>query len=268
VDGTPEYSLHICGLRKLFPEARFIHVFRDVTSVVRSMLHFHPVSGQSLVASVEDAYRYWLRTVSSCLVAERAYGPRVIFRLRYSDLVATPEAALRSVFDFLGEPYPPECLNPLAQRINSSNVPADFEIDEREINPSLVEEATRLCQRVTETPQPLEASAEAVEEIEAAFDERVQFSATLPSNYSNALQKIAKLKEKNVKSPARAEKLAKELKTRKSIIGRFRALRQPSKWLRSLLRALYQYLRRRSRNRTFEEPVRARDETRWSRMNS
>jgi hypothetical protein len=35
VDGTPEYSLHICGLRKLFPEARFVHVFRDVDAVVR-----------------------------------------------------------------------------------------------------------------------------------------------------------------------------------------------------------------------------------------
>ena len=30
VDGTPEYALHICGLRKLFPHASFIHLFRDV----------------------------------------------------------------------------------------------------------------------------------------------------------------------------------------------------------------------------------------------
>ncbi len=51
VDGTPEYSFHICGLRKLFPEALFIHIFRDVTSVVRSMLHFHHISGRSLVAN-------------------------------------------------------------------------------------------------------------------------------------------------------------------------------------------------------------------------
>src|SRR5437764_1519601 len=40
VDGTHEYSLHICGLRKLFPQARFVHVFRDVDSVVRSMVNF------------------------------------------------------------------------------------------------------------------------------------------------------------------------------------------------------------------------------------
>ena len=39
--GTPEYSLHICGLLKLFPQARFVHVFRDVDAVVRSMVNFH-----------------------------------------------------------------------------------------------------------------------------------------------------------------------------------------------------------------------------------
>ncbi len=36
VDGTPEYSFHIHGLRKLFPQALFIHLVRDVRAVVRS----------------------------------------------------------------------------------------------------------------------------------------------------------------------------------------------------------------------------------------
>jgi len=233
VDGTPEYSLHICGLRKLFPEALFIHVVRDVTSVVRSMLHFHRVSGQRLVANAEEAYRYWFRTVSSCLLAERAYGSKVIYRLQYSDLVATPKATLQSLFNFLGEPFVPECLKPLAYRINSSNVPPDFEIDDRETNPTFVEQTTRLSQQATETCQPLEASVEAVEEIEAAFDERVEFVATLASNYSKALQRIAALEEKNTKSSARAERLAKELKATKSITGQFRAQRRQPKWLHS-----------------------------------
>jgi len=48
IDGTPEYSLYICGLRKLFPDAVFIHIFRDVASVVRSMLNFHRVAGTQL----------------------------------------------------------------------------------------------------------------------------------------------------------------------------------------------------------------------------
>ncbi len=174
VDGTPEYSFHICGLRKLFPEALFIHIFRDVTSVVRSMLHFHHISGRSLVANQTEAYSYWLRTVSNCLLAERAYGPSVIFRLQYSHLLDTPEAAFRSVFGFLGEPYTPECLKPLAQRINSSNVPADFRINTHETDPSLVEQATKLCREVEESSRPLEVSPAAIEEIETAFNERVR----------------------------------------------------------------------------------------------
>ena len=45
VDGTPEYSLHICGLLKLFPQALFIHLIRDVQAVVRSMVNFDRVAG-------------------------------------------------------------------------------------------------------------------------------------------------------------------------------------------------------------------------------
>ena len=86
VDGTPEYSFYICGLRKLFPNAKFIHIVRDVSSVVRSMLNFDRLGAGKLVANEQEAYTYWLRTVNSCSLAERAYGPNVVFRLRYSDL--------------------------------------------------------------------------------------------------------------------------------------------------------------------------------------
>jgi len=233
VDATPEYSLHICGLRKLFPEALFIHIFRDVTSVVRSMLHFHHVSGQSLVANVHEAYSYWLRTVSRCLLAERAYGPNVVFRIRHSDLVGAPEATLRSVFHFLSEPFAPECLEPLAQRINSSNVPPDFEIDDREVDPSLIEQVRRLCREVEEGSQPLEASAAAIEEIESAFDERVQFMANLP--------------KENQRITARAARLATEVKKKSAIIQRLRASRRHSNWFRYLFRALPKAFQRRKK---------------------
>src|SRR5215472_8971235 len=77
VDGTPEYSFHICGLRKLFPQALFVHLLRDVEAVVRSMVNFHRTTGIHLVANEEDAYRYWIRAVNACRMAERAYGPSV-----------------------------------------------------------------------------------------------------------------------------------------------------------------------------------------------
>ncbi len=197
VDGTPEYSFHICGLRKLFPKALFVHIVRDVTSVVRSMLNFHRVGGGSLVANEQEAYNYWFRAVSSCLLAERAYGPRVVFRLRYSDLVDTPESALRSLLNFLGESYTAECLTPLTKRINSSNVPADFKIGDPATDAAAVERATRLCAQLVETPQPSEASPSAAEELEAAFAERVRFVASMDSEYCRALQIITALKKEN-----------------------------------------------------------------------
>ena len=42
LDQTPEYSMNICGLRKLFPQALFIHIVREVADVVRSLLNFFP----------------------------------------------------------------------------------------------------------------------------------------------------------------------------------------------------------------------------------
>jgi hypothetical protein len=238
VDGTPEYSFHICGLRKLFPEARFIHIFRDVTSVVRSMLHFHRVRGENLVANVQEAYSYWLRTVTNCLLAERGYGPSIVFRLRHSDLAEDPEAALRSVFSFLGEPFAPECLQPLTRRINSSSVPADFQIDERGTDPNLVKEAMQLCREVEKSPQPLEASVAAIEEIEEDFDKRVRFMADLPKEYHRAQQLILEQQAKNQRIHARAAKLATEVKKKSAIILRMRARRRHSNRLLSLFGAL------------------------------
>jgi hypothetical protein len=174
VDGTPEYSFHIYGLRKLFPEALFIHILRDVTSVVRSMLNFHRVAGVRLVANEEEAYKYWLRTVKACLTAEQAYGPGVVHRLRYPALIDNPESAIRSLLDFIGEPYTAKCLEPLAQRINSSNVPPDFKTDDPATDPAIVEEAQRLSAEIEETAQPSEDSPAAADDMEAAFQRHLK----------------------------------------------------------------------------------------------
>jgi hypothetical protein len=61
------------------------------------MLSFHRLAGTGLVANEEEAYRYWIRTVSACLMAERAYGPSVVHRLHYAALINNPESAMRSL---------------------------------------------------------------------------------------------------------------------------------------------------------------------------
>ena len=188
VDGTPEYSLHICGLRKLFPGAVFIHIFRDVASVVRSMVNFHRVAGTQLVRNEEDAYRYWLRTVRACVKAEQAYGPNVVRRIRYRNLIDNPEPTMRSLLDFLSEPYTPRCLEPLMQRINSSNVSGDFKTDDPTTDPAVVEEATQLSRDLEGSAQSADASQPAANEMDAAFAQRAQYMATLENQYQRALK--------------------------------------------------------------------------------
>ena len=178
VDQTPEYSLHICGLRKLFPSALFIHIVRDVGSVVCSMLNFHRIAGTHVVPNEEEAYKYWLRTVKACLKAEEAYGPHVVYRLRYTALLENPESALRSLLDFLGEPYSAKCLEPLSERINSSNVPPDFKSEDPATDPAIVEQARRLSAEIEESPQATEHSSAAADELEAEFGARVKHMAT------------------------------------------------------------------------------------------
>jgi hypothetical protein len=195
VDGTPQNSLHIYGLRKLFPDALFIHLLRDVSAVVRSMLNFYRVAGIQLVANEEEAYKYWLRMVSACLKAEQAYGPRVIYRLPYAALIDNPESAIRALLDFVGEPYTADCLEPLAQRINSSNVPVDFNPSDPATDPAIVEEARQLSDRLQSSPQPGKASAQVAEKLEAEFNERVRYFYDLETTYSDAQKLIAKLQE-------------------------------------------------------------------------
>ena len=211
VDGTPAYSFHICGLRKLFPNALFIHIIRDITPVVQSMLNFHRLAGVSLVANEQEGYNLWFHSVSACLLAERAYGPDVVFRLRYNDLVGQPEASLKALFSFLGEPYASQCLTPLEKRINSSNVPADFRLGEPDTDPLVVERATRLYAEIEATPQSSEVSTIAVDQMEATFNAQTNQRAVIRNKYA--------------KSHARAQRLANEIKQKKVTIRRLRARR-------------------------------------------
>jgi len=197
VDGTPENSFDICALRKLFPEARFVHLVRDVTDVVRSLLKFFPDGRNRLVANEQAAYEYWLRRVNCCVEAEKAYGPEFVYRMRYSDIVERPESAMRSLLNFFGEPYAAQCLEPLAQRVNSSDVPVDFNASDAGTDRAIVKRARQLSDELQSSPQPPEASLAVAEEMEVAFNERVKYAATVESEYEKAKQIVTTLQKES-----------------------------------------------------------------------
>lgn len=207
VDGSPENSLYICGLRKLFPDAVFIHLVRDVGSVVRSLLNFTRTGGPAVVENEQQAYQYWLQTVRACFQAERAYGSHLVRRLEYSDLINNPELAIRRLLSFLNEPYEPACLEPLQTRINSSNVPPDFESSDPATNPAVIAEAGTLEDELKRNPGPFEPSPALSYELERMFEERIRHTWTMGPNFRKSLQRITEL-----------ERQLEEFKTRLSSV--------------------------------------------------
>jgi len=106
-DKTPGYVLLLDLIDELFPDAQIVHVLRD---------------GHDVVASQREKWGY--RPAFTCanggweehVRAGRRFGARVgatsgrYTEVRYERLVAEPEAVLRTLCDFLGEPFVPELL--------------------------------------------------------------------------------------------------------------------------------------------------------------
>ncbi len=188
-DGTPEYSMGVNALRKLFPEARFIHLLRNVDDVVRSMMHFERVAGTKLIENATEGYREWLRMTRACVEAEKAYGPSVVNRLHHDELITDPEKVLRSVLAFVGETFFSACLEPLAKRINSSRVPIDAPESGPLADPAVVHEARELWNELRENPPPLNSSVDVASRLDEAFEQRVEYVHDLDGEHNKA-QKI------------------------------------------------------------------------------
>ncbi len=110
-------------------------------------------------------------------------------------MIDDPEGAIRSLLDFVGEPYCARCLDPLGRRINNSNVPPGFVAEDPATNPGVVHGATSLCTKLQEMAQPAETSLAAADEIETMFTERVQHMATVEKQLKTAMRMIQTLEK-------------------------------------------------------------------------
>ncbi|HET6534205.1 MAG TPA: sulfotransferase [Actinoplanes sp.] len=98
-DKTPLYALSVDFVAEVFPDAQIVHVIRD---------------GRDVVVSHRKRFGYW--SAVKCVVkwpryirAARASGARLpsaqYHEVRYEAAVADPDKTLRSLFEFLGEPW-------------------------------------------------------------------------------------------------------------------------------------------------------------------
>ena len=106
---TPLNVRHLGWIYRHFPNARFIHVIRDGRDVACS-LRSHPVrrfvdgawASVPQNRSVASCIQQWL-TLTGEGMGWRA-DPRYL-EVRYEDLVRDPEATMRRVMAFVGEPF-------------------------------------------------------------------------------------------------------------------------------------------------------------------
>ena len=118
VDGTPENSHYVWVLRRVFPEARFIHLVRNPDEVVRSLINFNKIGGGDY--TIKSAFETWHRLTISAYRAELAYGSDIVRRFYHKDLLTNPASTLESILNFVGEEFEDACCSPLKLNINSS----------------------------------------------------------------------------------------------------------------------------------------------------
>ena len=106
-DKTPHYVREIPLLMRLFPDAQVIHIIRDGRDAALSWLRtrFEP---QNLYM----AARMWKEMVTMGRRDGAALPADAGLELRYEALLAQPEATMRQVCDFLGEPFVADVLRP------------------------------------------------------------------------------------------------------------------------------------------------------------
>lgn len=101
-DKSPGYVTRMNLLLRLFPEARFVHIVRDPRAVALSLVEMPEEWGTRTVP--EGAAR-WRHRVGRGHREGMELGPERYHEVRYEDLVADPEAALRAVTEFLMLPW-------------------------------------------------------------------------------------------------------------------------------------------------------------------
>jgi hypothetical protein len=96
-DKTPEYNNHLPLLRRLFPDAQFVHIVRDGRDVDLSIrrIGFGPKNAYETASQ-------WARTLRTIRSFAGQLPSDQYFELRYEDLTDRPAEMLAALADFLG----------------------------------------------------------------------------------------------------------------------------------------------------------------------
>lgn len=103
---SPLHCKCVARIRDVFPDAKFIHIYRDPRDVVASMRRMEWTAG-----SPRDQARNWRKILDEHLRLSGELPATAYTGVRFETLVAQPEAELRRLCAFLGESFEPAMLN-------------------------------------------------------------------------------------------------------------------------------------------------------------
>ncbi len=110
-DKTPMYMRHLPLLERLFPDTQYVHLIRDGRDAALSFLQMPEGTFTRTWAHPTTAEQFaclWRREVEDARALGRRIGARRYHEVRYEDLVADPEEALRGICVFAEIPFEPD----------------------------------------------------------------------------------------------------------------------------------------------------------------
>jgi hypothetical protein len=124
-------------IAKIWPDAKFICLYRHVMDVVASGLEacpwgldgfgFDRYSSQYPTNNVAAVGAYWVGSIGRIIDFEKKIDDRAL-RVRYEDLVADPESVASRIFSFLGLPEVPGISDSCFTSAHDANGPSDPKI--------------------------------------------------------------------------------------------------------------------------------------------
>ena len=120
VDKTPDYAMELATLQRaeaFFENAAFIHLTRHPLGMIRSyeegrFVLESPYRGRHNFSARHMAELTWLISHRNILAFLRDIPAARQHRVRFEDMVATPEPAMRALAGFLGVGYDPGMVEP------------------------------------------------------------------------------------------------------------------------------------------------------------
>ncbi len=113
-DKTPMYMRHLELLAELFPDAQYVHLIRDGRDAALSFLQMPEGTFTRTWAHPSTPGQFaclWRKEVGDARSLGRRTGASRYHEVRYEDLVAEPEATVRTVCAFAAIPFEPAMLD-------------------------------------------------------------------------------------------------------------------------------------------------------------